>query len=157
MIESLIIAVFIVSFCRESHVRLPGLILGLMAATNYALVVTFAIEGFLYCFTAAMCDVLVIYLVTSYAKITKVSDVIIAISVVSIILNFDGWLLYAYELPLEAYNYSIAALYLIAILSLLRGDCANDYSGNLKRHSGFRLFADKCRAFCRALSKETQT
>ncbi len=157
MIESLIIAVFIISLTRRADVRFPGLVLGLTAVTNYALVVLFDLGGFSYCFTAAACDVLVILLVSFFAKTTRVSDTIVAISFVSILLNFDGWLLYVYELPLEPYNYSIAALYLIEILSLLRGDCANDYSRTNQRYSGLRLLSNKCRDFCFSLPKKART
>ena len=157
MIEALITAVLVVSiFQKSEHLRFPGLVLGLVATTNYAICDMFSLEGFSYCFAASVCDALVICIVVFFAKVTKVSDIIIAVSCVSIMFNFSGWLLYAYELPVEVYNYSIAALYLIAILSLMGKDCANDYSGNRKRYNGLRLFISKRCAFLGLLPKEAK-
>jgi len=99
----------------------------------------------------------VVFLIAYFAKTTRVSDTILTIGCVSIILNFDGFLLYSYGLSTEPYNLSIVALYLIAIISLLRGDCADDYARTYQRYSGFRVFATKCRDLCFSLSRKAGT
>ena len=155
MIEALISAVLIISLIQKSeHARFAGLVLGLTACAHYALVEKFGLTGFEYCFTAGTSGAIVVFLIAYLAKVTRVSDTILAIGCVSIILNFDGFLLYSYGFSTEPYNLSIAALYLIAITSLLRGDCANDYARTYQRHPGFRVFVTKCSDFCFSLSRK---
>jgi len=155
MIESLISAVLIISlFQKSEHARFAGLSLGLTACAHYALVEKFGLTGFDYCFTAATSGAIVVFIIAYFARVTRVSDTILSIGCVSIIFNMDGFLLYSYGFSTEPYNLSIVVLYLIAIISLLRGDCANDNARTYQRYPGFRVFAVKCRDLCFSLSRK---
>ena len=153
MINALIAAIFIVAlFQPDSERRFPALIFAFFIWLHC--VSLSGLEGFWYFFTAGLCDVAIISLIACWAKVSSLSDSLITISILSVVVNFYGWLLWMSYLPVYSYNYSITALYLIAIISLLRGDCANDYARNYQRHRWLRLLGDKCRVFCLSLPKK---
>lgn len=155
MIVYVLIVLGVVSVLqRTSERRFPAVVFAASCGAHYYMLS--GLEGFWYCFTAAFCDLVTVAVICSFATVTRLADTLISISIFSIFVNIYGWVLWVMYLPVESYNQAIMALYLIAILSLLWKDCADDYYRNSKRHSSLRLFGDKCFAFCCALSKEAK-
>ncbi len=104
-------------------------------------------EGFWYYFSAGVFDLAIVSLIYAYGARIRLTDDLINISVASIALNFYGWLTwYLYQPPIS-YNLAMMALYFIAILSLLRKDCA-DGKQTRRWNSSVRLFIDKSVAYC---------
>lgn len=99
-------------------------------------------EGFWYFFTAGVFDLAIVSIVYAYGARTRLTDDLISISVASIALNAYGWLTWYNFQPIMSYQTAMAALYFIAILSLLRKERANDFGIN-KWTSGFRCLIDK--------------
>ncbi len=156
MINALIAAIFIVAlFQPNTDRRFPALIFAFFLWLHCAAMSE--LEGFWYFFTAGLCDVAIVAMIACWSKVSRLTDSLITLSIMSVVFNFYGWLLWISFLPVYSYNYSITALYLIAIISLLRGDCANDYSRTSKRYSGLRLFSNKCRDLCVSLPKKART
>lgn len=143
MVDYLIIFICILSiFQTTAERRFPAMVFAMMCGFHSIAFST--LEGFWYCFTAGTCDLIIIGVICCCAIVTRLSDRLIMLSVISIFLNVYGWLLYEFYLPVYIYNTSMTALYFIAILFLLRKDCANDESTTYKRYRCFQLFADKC-------------
>lgn len=156
MINSLVVAILVIAlFQKTAERRFPALVFAFF--TWLHCVALSGGEGLLYFFTAGLCDVAIISIIASWAKITRLSDALITISLVSIISNFYGWISWVNYLPVKSYNIFIMALYLIAILSLLWKDCAHDYTRINQRHRWLRLLADKCGAFCFSLLQKART
>jgi hypothetical protein len=156
MINALISAILIIAlFQTNSDRRFPALVFALFVWLHC--VSMSGLEGFWYFFTAGLCDIVIIAIIACWARVSALADSLITISIISIVFNCYGWLLWVSYLPVSSYNYSITALYLIAILSLLRGDCANDKPRNLQRYYGLRVFSHKCRDFCLSLPKKART
>lgn len=109
--------------------------------------------GFWYYFSAAVFDVAIISIIYAYGARARLTDDLINISVSSVALNLYGWLTwYLYQPPLS-YNLTMTALYFIAILSLLRKECANGREP-YKWHNSIRLFIDKGVDVCYSKQKE---
>ena len=100
------------------------------------------LDGFNYFASAGLIDCVVIWAVCSYAKTSKFADRIILISGLSLTMNLLGWVLYENYYPATIYVSSFHALYILAILALLRGDGVHDTTGDL-RMGVFRLFDHK--------------
>ena len=110
-----------------------------------------------YYVSAAVCDIVIITaiaLVSTYlVKPTRLADNLMDICLISIPLNAVGPVVALKEMPPEPYNISYGALYLIAILALLREDCANGYKPS-KRNSRIRLSVRGCVEYCRQIQEK---
>lgn len=112
--------------------------------------------GFWYYFSAAVFDLAIISLIYAYGSRVRLTDDLINISALSIVLNFYGWLTwYLYQPPLS-YNLTMVALYFIAILSLLRKDCADGHQP-YRWHNSIRLFIHKGVSVCYTTKKASRT
>ncbi len=112
--------------------------------------------GFWYYFSAGVFDLAVISVIYAYGAKIRLTDDFINISVASIALNFYGWLTWLNYQPPISYNLAMVALYFIAILSLLRKDCADERS-SYKWSNRIRLFIDKGVAYCLPTQKEARS
>ena len=106
--------------------------------------------------SAALCDLVIIIAIawatTTVVKPTRLADNLMDICLISIVLNSIGLILMWQRLPLETYCLSYGALYLIAILALLREDCANGYQPS-KRNSRIRVSVRGCVEYCRQVQE----
>jgi len=138
MIDYLVIVIVVAALSQVvSKRRYPACVFAAVTFSHWMWLS--GLEGFYYCLSAGVCDVLVIYLICSYSQTSRLADTLIFISLMSIVLNLYGWLLWYYYLPVESYNTSIAALYLIAIISLLWKERAHDNNRDVKWYSRIPL------------------
>ena len=89
-------------------------------------------------------------------KTMRLTDNLIDISIISLLINFYGLMIYEAGFLHDTYNLFYVALYLIAIFFLLRGERANEYSSN-KWHSFIRSVLAKSMGLCDTLSKEERS
>lgn len=87
-------------------------------------------NGFLYYFTAAMTDLVIIKLI-SLLPITRTNYRLQVIALVSIVANFIGWLLWFFYLPPMLYNLVFMIIYLATLVVMLfksaDGNCKINY------------------------------
>ena len=114
------------------------------------------VDAPLYYYSAMVFSVSMLGVFCCLMKPMRLTDNLVDISIISLIINFYGLMIYEAGFLHDTYNIFYAALYLIAILSLLRGDCANEYSSN-KWHTFVRTVFDKGLGLCRTLSKEERS
>ena len=93
------------------------------------------LDGLMYYGSAALFDLLAIILIVNLAIPTVLAKQMITISVVSIIFNYFGWVLWFTYMPPTIYNWSFAVLNLCTIICLIRkesshGGHASDNSGD---------------------------
>ena len=165
MISCLVIIIIILAFFQSSHDR--GVVAVIYAGVcgvhsllfyefdnGYCLI---ELPPKYYYLSAAVCDLAIITtiaLVTSFLiKPTRLADNLMDICLISIALNAFGLVLMWKGLSLEPYSLSYGALYLIAIIALLREDCANGYKSS-KRNSRIRLAVRGCVQYCRQVQEE---
>lgn len=113
-------------------------------------------EGFWYFFSAGVFDLSIISIVYAYGARTRLTDDLINICVASIALNAYGWVAWYTFQSIFSYQIAMAALYFIAIFSLLRKERANEFGIN-KWASGVRFFVDKSLAYITGTQKEARS
>jgi hypothetical protein len=96
-----------------------------LACVVHILVFSSAI-GVDYYLSAGVFDFALIYGFCLYAKPGNFSDNMILISVISLALNWYGWIIYENYLPPNSYDTAFQFLYGYAILTLLKRDKADD-------------------------------
>lgn len=131
--------------------RVIALVYALVCASHGIVCANF--DGFWYFFTAGVFDLAIISIIYAYGAIARLTDDLINICVASIALNAYGWVTWHNYQPIFSYQTAMAALYFIAIFSLLRKGRANEYGVN-KWHSGVRSFIDKSSAYIIGKQKE---
>lgn len=151
MVDYLIIIICILALFQSKRNWLVACVFALVS--GFHCVAMSGLEGFWYFFSAGACDVLVVGYAAYFAKATRLSDALMNICVISFFANIYGWILWTNYLPVETYNYTITALYLIAIFSLLSKERAHDF-GHSKQNSGLRLLVCKLRCFCSSLREK---
>ena len=90
------------------------------SATLFQLVLGDA-DGSVYFLLAAFCDYMVAGLLYRFGQSRKSLDMML-ISIVSIILNLTGWILWYFYLPPDVYVGLFGVLYTVAIITILRKD-----------------------------------
>jgi len=79
-------------------------------------------EGLAYYGSAALFDLAIMFFIRWINPISLMSLRLSMISVISIMLNFAGWILWITYQPPTIYNYAFVALYTISILTLIKRD-----------------------------------
>jgi len=100
--------------------KYAGMVFAVLAAIHHALM--FNVDGWLYYFTAAIADAMVIMLTIRLRPISKVIETVHTICYISILMNFIGWVMFMSYLPHHAYNASFLLIYGWAIINLMRGE-----------------------------------
>ncbi len=150
----LLVVICILAICQPTWDRFTvAMLYASMCACHWVACTEFV--GFWYYFSAGVFDLAIISVIYAYGARIRLTDDFINICVASIALNFYGWLTWFNYQPPTSYNVAMVALYFIAILSLLRKDCANGKQVN-KWHSSVRLFIYKSVAYCLPTQKESQ-
>lgn len=152
MISCLVVIICILALSQSSHQRaviacIYAAVVGLHSLAFYDC------GGELYYLSAALADLVIIAVISVWAAPSRLAENLIDISLISICLNAFGFIVWCSKLPPESYNISYGALYLIAILALLREDCADGYQSS-RRHTRLRVLVGKCAAFCRSLPEQ---
>jgi len=93
------------------------------------------LDGLMYYGSAALFDLLAIILIANLAIPTVLAKQMLYISVISIIFNYFGWVLWLTYMPPTLYNGSFIVLNLCTIICLIRkesghGGHASDNNGN---------------------------
>ena len=149
MISSLVVIICILALFQSDHNRSVAAII-YAAVCGVHSILFYDLHGEYYYLSAAVSDLVVIVGIGILAKPTRLADNLMDVCLISIALNSFGFLTWWQGLPPEAYNLSYVALYLIAILALLREDCADGYQPS-KRNSRIRLSIRGCVEYCRQL------
>lgn len=89
--------------------------------------------GLLYYGSAAFFDLLVITWLANLKQTSRLTVSILRISLVSIVLNFTGWLMWISYLKPSLYNLSYIILYTCAIIALIKKEGLEDGSYTLDR------------------------
>ena len=154
MIELLIITICILAIFQPTRERFLIAWLYALACSihNYFLG---DISGVFYYLSAGAFDFIVLAIICVFIRPNWFSNCIIGISIMSLILNFYGWIIYELYLPPTSYNIAFNALYLLAILVFLWKDSAHD-TGKNKRWAVLRLPNFKFNNACHPLHKETR-
>lgn len=134
--------------------RVISLVYALVCASHGIVCDNF--EGFWYFFTAGVFDLAIVSIIYAYGARTRLTDDLINICVASIALNAYGWLTWFNFQPILSYQTAMAALYFIAILSLLRKERANEF-GISKWNSSVRFFIDKSCFHIKGTQKEARS
>lgn len=150
----LVIICALAFFQLDFQRRTIAMIYAVLCAVHVMLCVE--LVGFWYYASAAVFDLAIVSLIYSYGARVRLTDDLINISVASVALNFYGWLTWFNYQPPLSYNLAMTALYFIAILSILRKDCAN---GNqpYKWGNSIRLCIGKGVDLCYPKQKEAGT
>ncbi len=152
MIDFLLIAICVLVVLQPTEERMivATIYAGLCVIHNIASV---EFVGFTYYMTAGMFDLVILALLCSYGAAGRLTRNLISVCMVSIVLNFYGWLIWFLYQPPMTYNIASMALYLIAILILSEKECSHEYGLN-QRHSSLLSFNYKGTAIYRLLQKE---
>lgn len=149
----LVTIIFIAAiFQKSAERRLPAVAFAFFTMLHF--LVFSQLEGFGFFFTAGLCDVAIISVIATHAKVSRISDALLNVSVLSVFLNVYGFVLWVNYLPVISSNNSIIALYLITIFYLLSRDSSYEHSGVHQHYRGLRLLAGKCSLFRISLSGE---
>ena len=153
MISCLVVVICVLAFFQTTHNRA-------VAAITYAFVVgayslfAYNVSSHPYAyFSGAMLDFVIIALISIYSIPTRLAGSLIDICLISIVLNCFGFILWWCKIPPELYNILYGALYLIAILALLREESSDGYKLNW-RYSNIRLIIRRCAFSCGVLSEK---
>ena len=154
MISCLVVAICILALFQTSQPRLITAVIYAAVVGGYSLLAVHAPAGqsFPY-FLGAFLDVAIIALIAVYADPTRLAGNLIDVCLISIVLNCVGFIVWFSGMPLDAYNLSYGALYLIAILSLLREERADGYQLN-RRYLHIRSSVRRCAVFFGALPEQ---
>ena len=137
MISCLVVAICVLVFWQKSRSRRATAAIYALVVAGYSVVAYHApADQSSVFFSGAALDVAIISLVALRAgvyKPTRLAGNLIDVCLISIGLNCLGFVSWSNGLTLEAYNLSYGALYLIAIISLLREERADGHQPN-KRH-----------------------
>ena len=89
------------------------------------------LDGSIYFFLAAFCDFIVAGILCRFGTSRKSLDMML-ISIVSMLINLIGWLLWFFYQPLDVYVAMFTMLYCAAILTILKKD--GDDAGGIAVH-----------------------
>ena len=151
MVDYLIIIICILALFQSKSKWMVACVFAIV--TGLHSITMSSLEGFWYFFSAGVCDALVVGYVARFGKVTKLSDAIMNICVISFFANVYGWILWTNYLPVDSYNLTITALYLIAIFSLLSKERAHDF-GHSKQNTGLRLLVCKLGHICSSIREK---
>ena len=151
MIVCMVVIICVLVFFQSNHDRGVAAAIFAVVCGSHS-VLFYDLPGEYYYMSAAVADLAIISGIGAFAKPTRLADNLMDICLISIALNAVGFLTWWQGLPPEPYNLSYVALYLIAILALLREDCANGYQSS-KRSSSIRLSIRSCVEYCRQLQE----
>lgn len=102
------------------------------------------LDGFPYYASAGAGALAIIVLLKLLAHPPRIALVLVRICLVSIVLNFAGWLMWRAYLPPESYNAAIFCVFIWALVTLLSRDKQDESGGRLTMdlwRAGFRRYA----------------
>jgi hypothetical protein len=152
----MVIIAITVIFQPSSDRSIIALIYALSCITHMVVDIHSELDGFWYFFFAGVFDLAAISLIYTFNARTRLTDDLINISTLSIVLNAYGFVTWYNHQPILSYQLTMMALYFIAILSLLRKECANGNQPH-RWHNGVRVLIDKGFAVCHSKQKEART
>ncbi len=139
IVSSLVLVIAMLALFQHGDRQVVALIFALLTLQHELLFT--GVGGFAYFFSAALTDLFIVWAITRGEVETKLVDGLLLVSFGFMLLNAICWLMWEFRMPYEvAYESLSAALYLCAILSLLKGDLAED--GNYEidwRYNPFRF------------------
>lgn len=139
IVSSFVLIIAVLSLMQRGDRQVIALIFALLILQHELLFR--GVGGFAYFFSAALTDLFIVWAITRDDVETKLVDNLLFVSFSFMLLNAICWLMWEFRVPYEvAYESLSAALYLCAILSLLKGDLAED--GNYEidwRYNPFRF------------------
>lgn len=94
-----------------------------------------SLPGWGYYLSAGAFDVIALAAIAILARPSRLATSLICICILSLFLNFYGWVIWFGYLSPVSYNVSFLVLYSITILVILRGDAAKN-----ERVCSFRVF-----------------
>lgn len=118
--------------------KYAGLVYAGMAIAHH--IIMYFADGWLYYFSAAAVDALVVFFTLRLRIMSPVIESIHAICYVSIAVNAFGWVIWRLELPPDSYNAAFLLIYSWAIITLLRkerGDATRDTALGMGHHYVF--------------------
>ena len=89
------------------------------------------LDGSIYFFLAAFCDFIVAGVLYHLGTSQKSLDMML-VSIISMLINLTGWLLWFFYQPLDVYVAMFTVLYCAAILTILKKD--SDDAGGIAVH-----------------------
>lgn len=119
MIDFLTFAILIAALFQPSRDRFNVAMLFAVFTEGHGLFMS-NLDGMEYYVSAALFDLLVIAGLFLYPMKTRLIEELQRISIVSIMLNFFGWIAWMLYFPPTAYNVSFMMLYTWTIITLLR-------------------------------------
>lgn len=131
IIEWIIIAIAFLAL-RQDERRFPA---ALVFAASLLIHDVFLskLDGLFYYGSAALFDLIVITWLANLRQTSRLTVNLLRLSLVSIVLNFSGWIMWImYQLP-ALYNLSYIVLYLCAIIALIKKEGLGDGSYTLDR------------------------
>ena len=96
--------------------------------------------GLLYYGTAAFFDAIIIFSTANLAVMSSLTRSIHRISMVSIVFNFSGWIMWRLYLLPSAYNMAFMVLYVWAIIVLIMGERESARGARLDRWAYYLRF-----------------
>jgi len=144
IVTTVIIAILIAAAVAQptQERRYAALLFSGFAALHH--VVMFDTDGFEYYFSAALLDYFVILFTIRIAMLSEMIEKLHNICIVSIALNFIGWLMWIYYVPPHAYNASFIGLYLYALIIMIKKekkDAGGYDSVHFWQHHFFSFFS----------------
>ena len=129
MISYLILLILVLSLAQDGKGRIAALVFAIVCGGHSVLFG--GLEGTAYFLSAAAADVIIVCFLCFKVPVSRLSDLLISISLLFWSVNSVGWLMWYFGQPIEPYYYSCLTLYLLTILSLLRKDGACESGINI--------------------------
>ena len=120
----LLMLICILAIFHRGQGRISSLAYAIIFATQA--VTCDALEGLDFFLSAAVADTLILIVICSMAPVSRLSDILVSVTMLSWINNAVGAVLWNYNQPLDPYYSACTTLYILVALSMLWEDATHD-------------------------------
>ena len=139
IVSSLIVVIGICAIFQPTKARKEAALLFICITMLHELLFYDSV-GLLYYGTAAFFDGIIIFSTANLTVVSGLTRSIHRISIVSMVFNFSGWIMWRLYLLPSAYNMAFVALYVWAVIVLIMGERESARGARLDRWAYYLRF-----------------